>query len=101
MGTLVNRKLAPALDFESMEDLPLSSREFEVLELVRAGRTNRSAAVQLGISERTVREHVARILLKLRVGSRLEAAVVATEWHMRRLGHRPAADREPSAKLYQ
>jgi DNA-binding NarL/FixJ family response regulator len=63
--------------------LPLSQREFEVLDLVKDGMTNRSAAVRLGISERTVREHVARILLKLGVSSRVEAAVVAAEWYLR------------------
>ena len=67
--------------------LPLSQREHEVLDLVRCGMTNRSAAIRLGISERTVREHVAQILLKLGVSSRVEAAVLATEWHLlRRFG---------------
>lgn len=44
--------------------------------------TNRAAARRLGISERTVREHIARIFLKLRVNSRVEAAVIATEWRL-------------------
>jgi len=62
------------------EDLvPLSERELEVLDLVVAGLTNASVARRLGISERTVREHIARIFLKLRVSSRVEAAVVATK----------------------
>lgn len=60
----------------------LSDRELEVLELVVRGLTNRTAARRLGISERTVREHIARIFLKLRVSSRVEAAVIATEWRM-------------------
>lgn len=68
--------------------VPLSDRENEVLDLVVDGMTNRAAARRLGISERTVREHIARIFLKLQVGSRVEAAVVATErrlaakWHL-------------------
>ncbi len=62
----------------------LSRRELEVLELLAGGLTNRAAARRLGISERTVREHIARIFLKLRVNSRVEAAVIATEWRLAR-----------------
>jgi DNA-binding NarL/FixJ family response regulator len=60
----------------------LTRREIEVLDLVTAGMTNRSIAKWLGISERTAREHVARILLKLQVRSRVEAAVIATQWRL-------------------
>jgi DNA-binding CsgD family transcriptional regulator len=62
----------------------LSDRESEVLDLVVSGMTNAAAARRLGISERTVREHIARIFLKLRVNSRVEAAVIATEWRLAR-----------------
>ncbi|GAA1935427.1 response regulator transcription factor [Kitasatospora viridis] len=58
----------------------LSAREFEVLRLVATGMTNYSIGLELGISERTAREHIARIMLKLRVGSRVEIAVVSTKW---------------------
>ncbi|MGC4897468.1 response regulator transcription factor [Micromonospora sp. DT31] len=71
------------------DNLPLSKREFEVLELVKEGMTNRTVATRLGISERTAREHVARILLKLGVGSRVEAAVIAAEWRVRRQFREP------------
>ncbi len=63
-------------------DTGLTNRELEVLELVTSGMTNRAMGRQLGIAERTAREHVARILLKLRVKSRVEAAVIATRWGM-------------------
>ncbi|MFF3826179.1 transposase [Streptomyces griseus] len=58
----------------------LSARENEVLHLVATGKTNSSIGMDLGISERTAREHVARIMLKLGVGSRVEIAVIATKW---------------------
>lgn len=63
-------------------DRELTNRELEVLELVASGMTNRAMGRELGIAERTAREHVARILLKLRVKSRVEAAVIATRWGM-------------------
>jgi DNA-binding CsgD family transcriptional regulator len=65
-----------------VDTVRLSDRESEVLDLVVSGMTNAAAARRLGISERTVREHIARIFLKLRVSSRVEAAVIATEWRL-------------------
>ncbi|MEU4565460.1 helix-turn-helix transcriptional regulator [Micromonospora sp. NPDC023956] len=60
----------------------LSARESEVIRLVATGMTNYSIGMELGISERTAREHIARIMLKLRVGSRVEIAVIATKWEL-------------------
>ena len=55
----------------------LSPREREVLNILAEGRTDRDIAVRLFISERTVHVHVRRILAKLSVSSRTEAAGVA------------------------
>ncbi|MCU0490725.1 MAG: response regulator transcription factor [Chloroflexaceae bacterium] len=56
---------------------PLSPRELEVLELVAAGRTNKEIAVQLDISNQTVKNHVSSILRKLAVNDRTQAVVYA------------------------
>jgi DNA-binding NarL/FixJ family response regulator len=56
---------------------PLTPRETEVLTLVAAGRSNRQIAQALFISPKTASVHVSRILAKLGVSSRLEAAAVA------------------------
>jgi DNA-binding CsgD family transcriptional regulator len=55
----------------------LSPREREVLDILAEGRTDRDIAARLFISERTVHVHVRRILAKLGVSSRTEAAGVA------------------------
>jgi DNA-binding CsgD family transcriptional regulator len=55
----------------------LSPREHEVLVILAEGRTDRDIAARLFISERTVHVHVRRILAKLGVSSRTEAAGVA------------------------
>ncbi len=59
----------------------LTPRERQVLELVALGLTNREIAERLVISENTVRTHLRRILDKLHVHSRVEAAVWLKE-HM-------------------
>jgi DNA-binding CsgD family transcriptional regulator/tetratricopeptide (TPR) repeat protein len=55
----------------------LTRREAEVLGLVAAGRTNRQIGDQLFITEKTASIHVSRILAKLGVAGRGEAAAVA------------------------
>jgi DNA-binding NarL/FixJ family response regulator len=55
----------------------LTSRELDVLRLVAAGKPNKQIAAELAISERTARTHVSRILRKLGLSSRTQAALWA------------------------
>jgi DNA-binding NarL/FixJ family response regulator len=55
----------------------LTSRELDVLRLVAAGKPNKQIARELSISERTARTHVSRILRKLHLSSRTQAALWA------------------------
>jgi len=55
----------------------LSSRELDVLKLVASGMTNKEIASKLGISDLTVGAHLANILGKLGVRSRLGAVLYA------------------------
>ena len=57
----------------------LSVRELEVLRLLVAGASNKALAVQLGLSENTVKTHISRIFAKLGVQSRAEAVAVALQ----------------------
>ena len=57
--------------------LGLTPRELEVLRLVAEGHTNRAIGEELFMSEKTASVHVSRILGKLGVGGRVEAAAVA------------------------
>jgi DNA-binding CsgD family transcriptional regulator/tetratricopeptide (TPR) repeat protein len=59
------------------ERLGLTAREFEVLRLVAAGRSNREIASELFISAKTASVHVSNILGKLGVTGRGEAAATA------------------------
>ena len=66
------RKLAA--NQEKREVALLSERERQVLALVAQGLTNKQIAANLFISENTVRNHVSRILEKLDLSRRSEAA---------------------------
>jgi DNA-binding NarL/FixJ family response regulator len=57
--------------------LGLTPREVEVLRLIAAGATNPQIAKSLYISSKTASHHVSRILSKLGVTSRVEAAGIA------------------------
>ena len=55
----------------------LTQREREVLELIANGRSNKRIALELGISEKTVKTHVGHVLAKLGVSDRTQAALLA------------------------
>jgi len=57
----------------------LSEREREVLELITQGLTNRQIAERLFIGEQTVKNHVSRLLAKLGLQRRSQAAVYLTQ----------------------
>ncbi len=57
----------------------LSEREIEVLDLVARGRANGEIARRLVISEKTVRNHVSHIFLKLGVSGRAQAVAAARD----------------------
>jgi DNA-binding CsgD family transcriptional regulator/tetratricopeptide (TPR) repeat protein len=60
-----------------VSSLGLTRREAEVLALVAAGRTNRQIGEALFITPKTASLHVSRILAKLGVAGRVEAATIA------------------------
>jgi len=64
-------------DEEDDDPFGLTPRERQVLALVAAGATNREIGKQLFMAEKTASVHVSRILAKLDVRSRTEAAGVA------------------------
>ncbi|WP_413104468.1 response regulator [Streptomyces sp. Inha503] len=56
----------------------LSPREREILVLIGDGLTNRQIGKRLFLSEKTVKNHISRLLAKLGVERRIQAAVLAT-----------------------
>ncbi|MCM3635202.1 MULTISPECIES: response regulator [Paenibacillus] len=66
----------PSSDSESH---PLTAREQEILRLVAKGFVNREIAVQLEISEHTVKNHLKNILQKLHLSNRVQLTRYAYE----------------------
>jgi DNA-binding NarL/FixJ family response regulator len=66
-------------DADAVEDDPfgLTPREREVLAMVAEGATNREIGERLFMAEKTASVHVSRILAKLGVRTRTQAAAVA------------------------
>jgi two-component system, NarL family, response regulator YdfI len=74
---LLNRVDQPAHPANS--DITLTDREFEVLSSVAMGERSKEVALKLGITERTVKAHLASIYSKLGVDSRAAAINVAAQ----------------------
>ncbi|HEV8551162.1 MAG TPA: LuxR C-terminal-related transcriptional regulator, partial [Polyangiaceae bacterium] len=60
----------------------LSARELEVLRLVACGKTNKTIAAELCLSEKTVDRHVSNIFAKLDVNTRAAATAYAYQHHL-------------------
>jgi DNA-binding NarL/FixJ family response regulator len=82
-GARLFRKPMPAQTFETntkaVASLGISEREFEVLELLAAGRSNKEISAKLNVSPNTVKTHVANLYGKLEVKRRTEAIMRARE----------------------
>ena len=60
-------------------DEGLSERELEVLRLLPSGSSNKAIALQLSLSENTVKTHLSHIFAKFGVQSRAEAVSAAMQ----------------------
>ena len=67
------KESAPQVDAQSR----LTNRETDVLDLLRQGLENKKIALQLGLSQGTVRNHISSILQKLGVTNRTQAVIRA------------------------
>lgn len=70
----INRYLA---ENDNNNNVELTHREIEILEMIVSGSLNKEIAAALNISERTVKNHVSSLFKKIKVSDRTQAAVYA------------------------
>ncbi|MET4563064.1 response regulator transcription factor [Lysinibacillus parviboronicapiens] len=61
------------------QEVLLSDKEQEILQLVAQGYTNKAIASALGVTQRTVENYLSKLFVRLHVESRAEAVIVAKE----------------------
>lgn len=76
--TLISGAMTPP----ATDPFGLTERELAVLNLLAKGMSNNQAALELSVSERTIRFHANNILEKMKVGTRSEALVLAAKHNL-------------------
>lgn len=88
IGLHINRKktnLSPpekSIDAQKIAVLGISKREYEILEKIAKGLSNREIADALFISESTIKTHTSNLFVKLDVKRRTQAVQRAQELHI-------------------
>jgi NarL family two-component system response regulator YdfI len=78
LARVLSAKSAPSASASQMDSV-LTERELEVLQAAARGERNKEIAYKLGITERTVKAHLASIYQKFNVDSRAAAVAVAAQ----------------------
>jgi DNA-binding CsgD family transcriptional regulator len=86
IGFYVYKKLYPKppseekeIDLQKIKELEITGREYQVLELISQGLSNKEIANQLFLTESTIKTHVSNLLVKLNAKRRTQAVQVAQE----------------------
>lgn len=70
------------INFQKIEALELSTREYEVLIAIAKGLSNKEIGDKLFLSESTIKTHVSNLLVKLNAKRRTQAIQIAKEMHI-------------------
>ncbi|MFY7671156.1 response regulator transcription factor [Tenacibaculum sp. MEBiC06402] len=85
IGIVINKKTiktkesATEINHQKIKQLEITSREYEVLELIAKGFSNKEIADTLFLSESTIKTHVSNLLTKLNAKRRTQAVQIAKE----------------------
>jgi len=84
LGLVINKKRhekqtshSPSIDFKKIKELGLSNREYEVLQKIAEGLSNKEIADSLFLSESTIKTHVSSLLIKLNARRRTQALQIS------------------------
>ena len=86
VGIFINKRNSKSIEITSeeidkkkIEELQISKREYEVLQLIKKGLSNKEIAETLFLSESTIKTHVSNLLIKLDAKRRTQALQKAKE----------------------
>jgi len=82
IGSLTRSASTAAPPRTELSPSPLTEREVEVLRFIALGATNREIAIQLMVSEGTIKNHISNILNRLDLRDRTQAALYARDHHL-------------------
>jgi DNA-binding NarL/FixJ family response regulator len=70
------------IDNNKIKALDISEREYEVLQLIHEGLSNKEIGEKLFLSESTIKTHVSSLLVKLNAKRRTQAIQIAKSYHI-------------------
>ena len=78
-GLYKNTTTSKEIDLEKVEALEISKREYEVLQQIASGLSNKEIGEKLCLSESTIKTHVSNLLVKLNAKGRTQAIQIAKD----------------------
>lgn len=84
-GILVREYKSKNKNLDDVMGNNLTKREYEVIRLISRGYNNKEIAVELFISEKTVKNHVSNIFKKIKVTDRTQAALYAIKHNITKI----------------
>lgn len=89
VGVYLNKKslhkkkvISTEINHKKIQDLEISNREYEVLQAISEGLSNKEIADKLYLSESTIKTHVSNLLVKLNAKRRTQAIQIAKEFQI-------------------
>lgn len=76
----INTLQIDVIDTKKIEELEITTREYEVLKHISEGLSNKEIGEKLFVSESTIKTHVSNLLLKLNAKRRTEAVKIAKQF---------------------
>lgn len=73
------QKGSTEINHQKIKDLEITTREYEVLQAISQGFSNKEIANKLFLSESTIKTHVSNLLVKLNAKRRTQAVQIAKE----------------------
>ena len=77
-----HKKASKEINHKKIDELEITNREYEVLQAIASGLSNKEIANQLFLSESTIKTHVSNLLVKLDAKRRTQALQIAKNYQI-------------------